>query len=154
MKFRFLFAYCFLLAFLFAACHSSPLKKALKQAGINRKSFESVLEYYSGNPADSLKLKAAKFLIENTPGHYSYSEVYWQEEYYNEIEQAINPLQTAYYHKEAFEKISVKYIEKSKNITYDIHLLKAPQLVDHIERSFEVWQNGDLYFECLLCFKK
>lgn len=39
------------------------------QAGKNRKELEKVLEYYQN---DSLKLRAAQFLIENMPYHYSY----------------------------------------------------------------------------------
>ena len=41
-------------------------------SGENRGELEQVLAHYSHDPADSLKLKAAKFLIANMPGHYSY----------------------------------------------------------------------------------
>jgi hypothetical protein len=112
-------------------------------AGQNRKNLEQALEYYHRNPADSLKLKAAVFLIENMPGHYSYSDTRWQEDYYNEIEHAIDPMQTSQYNKEVIERISVGYLKNSKNTCPDLQLLKAAHLVDHIERSFDVWQNGD-----------
>ena len=52
-----------------AACTKTPLEQALIQAGKNRKELEKVLEYYQN---DSLKLRAAQFLIENMPYHYSY----------------------------------------------------------------------------------
>jgi hypothetical protein len=129
--------------FLFSACRPSPLEKALRRAGENRKNLERVLAYYRRNPSDSLKLRAAQFLIENMPGHYSYSDMQWQEEYYNEIENAIDTLQSSAYNKEVIEKISAKYGEKSLESIEDICLLKAPHLVDHIERSFEAWQNGE-----------
>jgi len=49
------------------------LENALELAGRNRIEIEKVLTHYRKNPIDSLKYKAAIFLIENMPGHYSYS---------------------------------------------------------------------------------
>ncbi|WP_291529169.1 hypothetical protein [Bacteroides sp. UBA939] len=50
----------------------SHLEQALILAGENRPELEKVIAYYSSDRADSLKLEAALFLIENMPGHYSY----------------------------------------------------------------------------------
>lgn len=47
------------------------LRQALLLAGENRHELEKVLDHYQSDPADSLKYKAAVFLIENMPGHYS-----------------------------------------------------------------------------------
>ena len=55
--------------------YSEPIEEVLKQAGNNRKELEKVLEHYSKKSEDSLKLRAAEFLIINMPGKYS--------EYYN-----------------------------------------------------------------------
>ena len=57
----------------------SPLEQALQAAGENREALEKVLAHYSQDPADSLKLQAAIFLIENMPGHY-----YWGGKTYNQ----------------------------------------------------------------------
>ena len=51
----------------------SFLDIALQSAGNNRKEQEKVLRHYQNNPTDSLKYKAACFLIENTP-FYTYSD--------------------------------------------------------------------------------
>lgn len=51
----------------------SFLDTALQSAGNNRKELEKVLHYYRINLADSLKYKAACFLIENIP-FYTYSD--------------------------------------------------------------------------------
>ncbi|MDR0538385.1 MAG: discoidin domain-containing protein [Tannerellaceae bacterium] len=58
---------------LFIACnrHPSQLEQALTLAGDNRPELEKVLSHYSVNPEDSLKYKAAVFLIENMAGHNS-----------------------------------------------------------------------------------
>lgn len=45
----------------------------MEQAGANKVELLQVLDHYRKNPADSLKLKAAYFLIENMPFHYSSS---------------------------------------------------------------------------------
>src|SRR5690606_7901387 len=52
--------------------HNSKLETALLRAGENRIELERVLSRYSSNPADSLKYKAAVFLIENMPGYFYY----------------------------------------------------------------------------------
>jgi hypothetical protein len=57
---------------LFACSQSSPLESALKFAGNNRQELEKTLNHYAANPADSLKYRAACFLIENMPYHYAY----------------------------------------------------------------------------------
>lgn len=49
------------------------LENALKWSGANRQELEYVLEHYRSVDADSQKLEAARFLIENMPAHYSYS---------------------------------------------------------------------------------
>jgi hypothetical protein len=49
---------------------NSELQNALKLAGPNKKELKKVLDHYKKEPADSLKYKAACFLIENMPWHY------------------------------------------------------------------------------------
>ncbi|MDE7074189.1 MAG: discoidin domain-containing protein, partial [Odoribacter sp.] len=67
MKKRLLWGLCSLLL---AGCTSvSPLEEALRLSGDNREHLEQVLRHYARSPADSLKYRAARFLIENMPGH-------------------------------------------------------------------------------------
>ena len=60
------------LAWICAGCESR-LEAALELAGENRPELEAVLQHYSGDKADSLKYRAARFLIENLPLHYGYA---------------------------------------------------------------------------------
>ena len=83
--------FIFLFLVLLFSCQSSEekqLEKVLTLAGNNRPELEKVLEHYKENEADSLKLRAAKFLIMNMPGHQSYigKDI---EEYYVEAEKII-----------------------------------------------------------------
>ena len=61
---------CILFLWLFAAsCHfeeNRRLKEALSLAGDNRSELEKILAHYADDPEKS---KAARFLVENMPGH-------------------------------------------------------------------------------------
>lgn len=52
--------------------YASSLEVALRAAKSNRSELEKVLHHYQRTPDDSLKYKAARYLIENMP-FYSYS---------------------------------------------------------------------------------
>jgi hypothetical protein len=45
--------------------NENTLQNALKLAGSNKKELKNVLSHYKKDPADSLKYKAACFIIEN-----------------------------------------------------------------------------------------
>lgn len=49
-----------------------PLEAALSQARENRAELEKILHRYQSNPSDSLKYRAACFLIENMPSYTYY----------------------------------------------------------------------------------
>ena len=80
------------LLFLLVSCksnnYSHEVENVLTLAGNNRQELEKVLNHYSQIPDDSLKLRAAEFLIINMPGKYSeyydasWAEIcYWQASY-------------------------------------------------------------------------
>lgn len=70
----------FLVFLFFISCNSRIDNPSQIWEGLsNCKQLEGVLEHYSKNPADSLKLKAAQFLIANMEGKYSeYYNTPWQ----------------------------------------------------------------------------
>ena len=65
------FCVLIIIILLFSCREDDSLDKALSQAGKNKVEFFQVLKYYGSNPKDSLKLKAAKFLISNMLQHYT-----------------------------------------------------------------------------------
>ena len=70
----------FIIIFLFSSCtsYSDAIEETLRQAGSNRKELVKVLKHYGNDPSDSLKLRAAEFLIANMPGKYSsYYDAPW-----------------------------------------------------------------------------
>jgi len=126
--------YLFLIV-LVSSCTSYPetIEDVLRQAGKNRKELEKVLKHYGKNPSDSLKLRAAEFLIANMPGKYSeYMEGPW------------NDLATVY----------LRWTSSSdKQMVLDTYQLDEPMrkddvthitanyLINNIELSFKVWQE-------------
>jgi hypothetical protein len=81
MKRLIFLSFLFSLLFLFSCTHSSIITQTLELAGSNRPELEKVLSHYKN---DSLKLRAARFLIENMAYHYTIT----------------SPVLTAYYQNE------------------------------------------------------
>ena len=75
-KFRFLLLLIFVVLLNSCSKYPADVKHALKLAGDNRIELEKVLEHYSQHQSDSLKYKAACFLIANMPEKYSEKCIY------------------------------------------------------------------------------
>ncbi|MDR1340629.1 MAG: hypothetical protein LBK58_11355 [Prevotellaceae bacterium] len=125
-----------------AGCTKPPglLEQALEISGDNRIELEKVLYHYRN---DSLKLKAAQFLIANMPGHVSYQNQNYVEEYYDEID-SVN-LYADYSNEELadiYRAIVAKYSEASP-IIQDLQIISAAYLTDNIDRAFDNWQNDN-----------
>jgi hypothetical protein len=125
-----------------AACSPYPaeVEQALRLAGANRAELEKVLTHYAQNEADSLKYRAACFLIENMPYHYAYdseklrhfrNELFTTRQEHNVIED------------EAMRILGEKYGEFSydaSDIVFDAKVITADYLIRNIEHSFKVWE--------------
>ncbi|GHV26996.1 hypothetical protein FACS1894176_08420 [Bacteroidia bacterium] len=120
---------------------SDRLEAALQFAGDNRVELEKVLQQYSQNPADSLKYKAAVFLIENMPYHHSCKNDKLAK-YQNELYQtAIDNNCTG---EEAVKILEQKYGKlnpQEYEIVQDAHVITADYLIRNIEQAFFVWQK-------------
>ena len=134
-----------MLSGLLVSCQKEPdyLEQALQFAGKNRPELEKVLQHYASDSKDSLKYKAAVFLIANMPGHCSYKNAKQMEAYHDEIDSVISLCKYREDVKIQMEKISPQYKFYSHDIVFDIHIMTADYLIDNIERSFAVWEQGD-----------
>jgi hypothetical protein len=132
----------FLMLALASCASSSHLEQALILAGENRAELEKVLAHYSKDPADTLKYKAACFLIENMPGHYSYKNDAHINDYYNGIRSSVSYSQSKEDNKAVIEKISSEYLTQFEYIL-DIKIISGDYLIKNIENAFDVWQNGE-----------
>jgi hypothetical protein len=124
------------LALLLQGCspvrYSPEIEEVLQYAGKNRGQLKKVLKYYSRNPADSLKLRAAEFLTVNMPGKYS---VEYNAPYENVITVHMRRNTT---NKGAFEKA---YGLGEPVIMEDLKFITAEYLISNIELSFQVWEE-------------
>ncbi len=131
--------------FIITSCSRYPdnVEHALNQAGDNRSELERVLEHYRKYPADSLKFRAAEFLIANMPGHYSYANPGLLDAYYDEADTVLGRGLGWQEIQQQIEEISGKYAgEVSRTIAHDINIMTSGYLIDNIERAFDAWQNG------------
>jgi hypothetical protein len=135
------------LGILFYACSpkNNRLENVLMQAKENREELQKILEYYSKEPKDSLKYKAACFLIENMPGHYSIKSTPVIHAYYDEIDSLAKLYDFPRHNKKdsLFAIITQKYQNIQLEYIFDIESVSADYLINNIEQSFSLWQNGN-----------
>ncbi|AOW10600.1 hypothetical protein [Flavobacterium gilvum] len=153
---------CFSLLFVCCNQKAKKIEEALKLAGNNRTELEKVINHYQ-LPKDSLKLKAAYFLIENMPGHYSLDTTSLH--YYRPILHSYDSLIQCQKRDPSFQYNEImqnKWNELKKihdfgqtiygkPILPDITNIKADYLINHIEYAFSAWRKGqkmmDINFE-------
>ena len=120
------------------------VKIALNQAGENRIELEKVIEHYKERD-DSLKLKAAYFLIENMPGKYTLLQKKENDKYKLSLDHLPNDpigwdpaLSKTYQYFDSIEVI-LKAPEKIK--IYDLDVITSNYLIQNINLAFEAWKR-------------
>ena len=151
--------------FLVCACNSdqsTSIAEVLDSAGSNRVELETVLDHYSTVDPNPLKLRAAEFLIENMPAHYSYAgdEIYGYYSYASSIlaEKALTPEQQR---DSLLAMTDLKYSTLPNLTVPDAQVVSAQFLIDNIDQSFARWDtcawasqvSFDEYLEWLLPYK-
>ena len=119
---------------------TSRLELALQAGGDNRAELEAVLSHYAARPEDSLHLKAARFLIENMPGHYTpmnYSIYYGRKEIDSLYPHLSNVLKKAIYNI-PLKKHRASGLYKK---TDDIKHIKSKYLIEHIDNAICMWHD-------------
>ena len=118
---------------------NDKLEEALRLAGNNRGELERVMEHYARTPEDSLKLRAARFLIENMPGHHTL-----ESETYSEMRSEIHGDPTLSYFDKKTLDIAMSFFEELRTDATrreDVETLTADYLIRHIDRSFEKYRT-------------
>nr|WP_302829808.1 discoidin domain-containing protein [uncultured Bacteroides sp.] len=126
--------------------HSVPdgVEETLTQAGDNRKELFKAIQHYQENN-DSLKLKAAIFLISNMKdkNFLSGKEI---DTYYQFIDSIFQIKQQEYdvpALREAFtEKTGITFKTLHPDINYDAKSLSAEYLINNIDNAFAVWNKS------------
>ncbi len=122
-----------LLCCLLSSCNrfSPEMKAVLRRAGGNRSELVKVLRHYSHAPSDSLKLRAAEFLILNMPGKYS--------EYYDAPWNDVAAACLRWSSSSDKEKVSEVYGLGEIVVEDDLHHIKADYLINNIDLAFDAW---------------
>lgn len=131
----------FLAATLIACQHSnSKLEVALRLSGDNRHELEKVLAHYSRHNKDSLHLKAAIFLIENMPGHYTLDSPFLEN--YRANMDSIHPemsnvVKSVVYTIPIRQQVQVGHYEETSDLT----TITSDYLIEHIDNRMAMWQT-------------
>ncbi|MDR2087523.1 MAG: carbohydrate-binding protein [Dysgonamonadaceae bacterium] len=128
--------YSFFILCLLTSCsanYSPEIEFVLQQSGNNRGELENVLKHYSQNPADSLKLRAAEFLIINMPGKYS--------EYYDAPWNDVATVLLRWTSSSNKQLVLDTYRLGAPVIKEDVKYVTAEYLINNIELAFKVWQE-------------
>lgn len=158
--------WCSLIIFFSYACSSPASKQTgidamLQQAGENRTTLQKVITHYQES-GDSLKLKAALFLIENMDWGYSYTGE--AVDRYNAVFASICGLQTYPAIGAAFNKFKEEFgVLNVKNLTKvnDVNQISADFLIENIDLAFDAWRNNpwskdidfDLFCKAILPYR-
>lgn len=140
-------AFLCILAFLAVACSRSAeekqLQEALRFAGDNRSQFEKVLAYYAD---DSLRLAAARFLIANMPGHYSFSpeDTACVTSYSHQVRDLCERMrgQEAGVIRDSINACASRCGITKLNKAFDCSFLTADYLIRNIDEAFRSWKQG------------
>jgi len=144
------FFYLLPMLFLLASCNNkvSRLESALSLSGHNRPELEKVLNHYSTNPGDSLKYKAACFLIENMVWHYgklagSYNSLWYLFLQNDSLirQPLVSPVAQGAGKKvlDGTDKIPAWGFNNS--LMPDLLHLEATFLIDNIDAAFVAWDS-------------
>jgi len=150
------------LLLLFAACHNSSVSKISVSQSSTRSvnEFERVYIHYQKDPADSLKLKAAHFLIENLKGRYYYQGTQLDE--YMKYLKLINLAKDqGKYIISSFTTQYGPYTTDSLKKQFDTDHVKAQNIIGNIDMAFKVWREQpwgkditwDQFLEYILPFR-
>ena len=124
------FTICFVAS---CARYSPEVEDALQLAGSNRGQLETVLKRYGRDPADSLKYKAAEFLIANMPGKYS--------EYYDAPWNDVATVCLRWTSSADIQSVLDVYKLGALVKREDVKCIAADYLISNIELAFRAWQD-------------
>ena len=148
---------------LFCSCYKrSDLSMALFYADDNRAELEKTLSHYLFEDPNPEKFAAAKYLIENMPGHYSYqnSAIYSYYAYADSIlaDTSLTPEQQR---DSLLDKTDRRFRAMPFLKREDVEIIKADYLIDNIDKSYAQWTtcpwashlSFEDYLEWLLPYK-
>lgn len=114
------------------------VESALKLSGENRGELQKVLDYFRKEHSDTLKLRAAEYLISNMVGWHSIGGK-TMDRLKRDIDTTFR--QEAGAVRQLFYLIAVRIATAhgDNTVKYDLHEVTSAYLIRHIEQSFALW---------------
>ena len=121
----------------------SRLETALRQSGSNRPELEKVLAHYEG---DSLKYRAACFLIEHMPGKYSLEPERTEDPYRNFLRHipstdSINWKLDSCHVGHLLDSVAMLASPRARKVE-DLQAVTAEFLIENIDWAFRAWETS------------
>jgi hypothetical protein len=143
--FKWLFLFILLLSSACRPKNDTPiLEQVLALAGENRGELEKVLTRYQQSPEDSLKYRAACFLIENMPYYYYFEGELLDNyaDYYKALhEHKKNRKVKPEIILDSIKKIHGEFDRNTLQVKYDLLEIDSSYLCNNIEWAFMVWRE-------------
>ena len=137
-----LFATLTLVAFSGCSKDDYYLHYALKAAGENKSELKAVLKHYRTVDKDPEKLKAAKFLIANMPGHYSYADTAKANRYYAVALKILTSDRDMFWKRDTIQRISAgEFSGMERKVVPDVQVITADYLIYNIDHAFTQWRT-------------
>jgi len=130
--------------FFFTSCKEveapKEIKEVLQKEGTNKAELVKLIEHYSKASSDSLKLKAAFFLIRNMDGwHYYQGELL---DHYKDYLKLINRDRNhGVYFMSALSELYGPFSIHALDKKYDLEEMNADSLIANMDLAFKVWQE-------------
>lgn len=123
------------------ACRQEDkLEAALAYSGENRTELERVIRHYSQQEADSLELRAARFLIENMPGHYAPDAPVVRQ--FQARMDSLYPDMGNVLRRPVFNlPMRLLGSQMAWRPVEDIHVMKADYLIRHVDNALRMWRE-------------
>lgn len=136
------------LHFILISCGNSlsKVEYVLNEAGDNREEIEKVLAFYKEKQTDSLKYKAALFLVENMSGRSSYQKLPRFDVFFDSIGKYPNKSDLDYknrmdYFKNCQDSVHKINSEHFPKLVYDSQLISSKHFINNIELAFKAWNR-------------
>lgn len=124
------------------ASYPTSLEKNFQLAGKNQSELKKVIRHYSVHRADSLKRKAAIFLIENMDMHESYSSKAW-DSYQLALDSMFKAEKITNNLFKKVDNLYATYSETLQDISYipDLQAVSSKFLIYNIDQAFLAWKT-------------
>ena len=122
--------------------YPKSLESNLKLAGKNSAELEKVIRHYSIHRADTLKRKAAIFLIENMDVHESYVSQTW-DNFQSELDSLYTKEDRPSELIKGFNTLYEKYNQGLQDVVYvsDLKTISSQFLIKNIDEAFLAWKS-------------